>query len=204
MAALPRELVAKTAKLNETEWMTMKTHVDIGVEITEGLAAPKSIVLDVIANHHERINGTGYPKAKTASEISVYAQMAAIVDCYDAMISNRHHQHSVSATAALQELERDNTLDRELVNEFINAIGLHPVGSLVELNSKQLGIVSKRSAQHPLDPVVMIFYSLQTQQHTEVQRVDLQETDDYIITGIRPEEFNVSLGKFFKKVFLSA
>jgi len=203
MASLPRELVAKTGKLNEAEWAKMKTHVDIGVEIAEGLVDPQPIVLDVIANHHERINGSGYPNAKTASEISVYSQMAAIVDCYDAMISNRHHRRSVSATAALQELERDETLDRDLVTEFINAIGLHPVGSLVELHSKHLGIVSKRNRQHPLDPVVMIFYSLQTQLHTDVQRVDLLEADDHIVTGVRPEEFSMNLGKFFKKVFLS-
>ena len=203
MTSLPRELVAKTGKLNEAEWAEMKTHVDIGVEIAKRLVDPQPIVLDVIANHHERINGSGYPNAKTASEISVYSQMAAIVDSYDAMISNRHHRRSVSATAALQELERDETLDRDLVTEFINAIGLHPVGSLVELHSKNLGIVSKRNSQHPLDPVVMIFYNLQTQLHTEVQRVDLQETTDHIITGVRPEEFSMNLGKFFKKVFLS-
>jgi len=203
MTALPRDLVAKTSKLSETEWATMKTHVDIGIEIAQSLADPKPIVLDVIANHHERINGSGYPKAKTASEISIYSQMAAIVDCYDAMISNRHHRRSVSATAALQELERDETLDRDLVTEFINAIGLHPVGSLVELNSKNLGIVSKRNHQHPLEPTVMIFYSLQSQLHTDVQRVDLTETEDHILTGVRPEEFSMNLGKFFKKVFLS-
>lgn len=203
MTSLPRELVAKTGKLNEAEWAEMKTHVDIGVEIAKRLVDPHPIVLDVIANHHERINGSGYPNAKTASEISVYSQMAAIVNCYDAMISNRHHRRSVSATAALQELERDETLDRDLVTEFINAIGLHPVGSLVELHSKNPGIVSKRNSQHPLDPVVMIFYNLQTQLHTEVQRVDLQETTDHIITGVRPEEFSMNLGKFFKKVFLS-
>ncbi len=203
MASLPRDLVAKTTKLSEAEWAKMKTHVDIGIKNAENLADPSRILLDVIANHHERINGSGYPKAKTASEISIYSQMAAIVDCYDAMISNRHHRPSVNATAALQELERDETLDRELVKEFINAIGLHPVGSLVELNSKNLGIVSKRNLQHPLDPIVMIFYSLQTQLHTNVQRVDLREADDHIVTGVRPEEFSINLGKFFKKVFLS-
>lgn len=203
MTSLPRDLVAKTSKLSEAEWATMKTHVDIGIEIAENLVDPSPIVLDVIANHHERINGSGYPKAKTASEISIYSQMAAIVDCYDAMISDRHHRPSVTATAALQELERDETLDRELVKEFINAIGLHPVGSLVELNSKNLGIVSKRNLEHPLDPTVMIFYSLETQLHTNVQRVDLREADDHIVTGVRPEEFSMNLGKFFKKVFLS-
>jgi HD-GYP domain-containing protein (c-di-GMP phosphodiesterase class II) len=202
MASLPTDLVEKTSKLNKTDWAMMRSHVDIGLEIVERLDDAQPIVLDVIANHHERINGSGYPKAKTASEISVYSQMAGIVDCYDAMISNRQHQRSVSATAALHQLESDETLDHDLVKEFINAIGLHPVGSLVQLNSHKLAIVSQRNIKQPLNPIVMVFYSMQTQSHTEIVRVDLSQSEDYILTGVRPEEFSMNLDKFFKSVFL--
>ena len=208
MASLPRDLIDKATELNETDWAMMRSHVDIGIGIGIGIEIVKRIddaqpiVLDVIANHHERINGSGYPKAKIASEISVYSQMAGIVDCYDAMISNRHHQRSISATAALHQLESDETLDSALVNEFINAIGLHPVGSLVQLQSQKLGIVSQRSVKEPLNPIVMIFYSLRTKEHTEILRLDLSQSEDYILTGVRPEEFSMNLDKFFKSVLL--
>jgi HD-GYP domain-containing protein (c-di-GMP phosphodiesterase class II) len=202
MAHLPTDLLQKTSELNDTDWKMMRSHVDVGLEIAERLNDAQPIVLDVIANHHERINGSGYPKAKTASEISVYSQMAGIVDCYDAMISNRQHQRSVTATAALHQLESDETLDRDLVKEFINAIGLHPVGSLVQLSSQKLAIVSQRNLKQPLNPVVMIFYSMQSQVHTEIVRVDLSQSEDYILTGVRPEEFSINLDKFFKSVFL--
>nr|WP_297349792.1 HD-GYP domain-containing protein [uncultured Glaciecola sp.] len=202
MTSLPTNLIEKTSELDDADWKIMRSHVDIGLEIVERLDDARPIVLDVIANHHERINGSGYPKAKTASEISVYSQMAGIVDCYDAMISNRQHQRSVSATAALHQLEGDETLDRELVTEFINAIGLHPVGSLVQLSSHKLAIVSQRNVKQPLNPVVMIFYSMQTQLHTEIVRLDLSQSEDYILTGVKPEEFSMNLDKFFKSVFL--
>jgi HD-GYP domain-containing protein (c-di-GMP phosphodiesterase class II) len=202
MASLPTELLEKTSELNDTDWKVMRSHVDIGLDVVGRLDDAPPIVLDVIANHHERINGSGYPRAKTASEISVYSQMAGIVDCYDAMISNRQHQRSVSATAALHQLESDETLDRELVKEFINAIGLHPVGSLVQLSSQKLAIVSQRNDKQPLNPIVMIFYSMQTQLHTEIVRVDLSQSEDYILTGVRPEEFSMNLDKFFKSIFL--
>lgn len=202
MTSLPADLLQKTSELDDTDWQMMRSHVDVGLEIVERLDDAQPIVLDVIANHHERINGSGYPKAKTASQISVYSQMAGIVDCYDAMISNRQHQRSVSATAALHQLESDETLDRELVKEFINAIGLHPVGSLVQLNSQKLAIVSQRNVKQPLNPVVMIFYSMQTQVHTDIVRVDLSQSEQYILTGVRPEEFSMNLDKFFKSVFL--
>jgi HD-GYP domain-containing protein (c-di-GMP phosphodiesterase class II) len=203
MASLPADLLEKTSELNDTDWKIMRSHVDMGLDVAERLDDTPPIVLDVIANHHERINGSGYPKAKTASEISVYAQMAGIVDCYDAMISNRQHQRSVSATAALHQLESNETLDRELVKEFINAIGLHPVGSLVQLSSQKLAIVSQRNDKQPLNPIVMIFYSMQTQLHTEIVRVDLSQSEDYILTGVRPEEFSMNLDKFFKSIFLA-
>lgn len=203
MASLPNELLEKTSELDSTDWTIMKSHVDIGLEMVERLYDAQPIVLDVIADHHERINGSGYPKAKTVSQISEYAQMAGIVDCYDAMISNRHHQRSVSATAALHQLENDETLDDALVNEFINAIGLHPVGSLVQLNSNKLAIVSQRNVDQPLNPIVMIFYSMQTQLHTDIVRLNLSQSEDYILTGVRPEEFSMNLDKFFKSVFLA-
>jgi hypothetical protein len=118
------------------------------------------------------------------------------------MISDRHHQRSVTATEALHQLESNETLDSDLVNEFINAIGLHPVGSLVQLQSQQLGIVSQRNNKQPLNPIVMIFYSMQTELHTAVHRVDLNQSDDYILNGVRPEEFSMNLDDFFKRVFL--
>ncbi|MBF7074832.1 DUF3391 domain-containing protein [Glaciecola sp. MH2013] len=202
MASLPRELLTKTNDFSEADWTMIRSHVDIGLELIERIDDVAPIVLDVIANHHERVNGSGYPKAKTASEISIYSQMAAIVDSYDAMISDRGYRSSDNATVALKKLEQDESLDRDLVKEFIHAIGLHPVGSLVQLESQKLAIVSQRQAAHPLDPIVMVFYSLKTQLHTEIQRLDLSTTDDNIITGVRPEEFSMNLSKFFKNAFM--
>lgn len=202
MASLPSDVLSKKTDFNESDWLVVKTHVDIGTALVKDLGDVQAIVLDVIANHHERIDGSGYPKAKAAKEISVYSQMAAIVDSYDAMTSDRNYKQPLNATLALQQLSQDKSLDSDLVVEFINAIGLHPVGSLVELESKKLGIVSHRSAEHPLEPMVMVFYSLEDQTHMDVERVDLRNTDDSIVAGVRPEEFSMNLGSFFKKVLL--
>jgi HD-GYP domain-containing protein (c-di-GMP phosphodiesterase class II) len=202
MASLPSDLLSNKASFNGSDWNMVKTHVDIGIELVERFGDVQPIILDVIANHHERINGSGYPKAKTASEISIYSQMAAIVDSYDAMTSDRNYKPPINATSALQLLEKDETLDRYLVIEFINAIGLHPVGSLVQLESKQLGIVSQRVLAQPLRPVVLVFYNLENQTNIDAQRADLSQTNDNIVSGVRPEEFSINLGSFFKKVLL--
>jgi hypothetical protein len=118
------------------------------------------------------------------------------------MTTDRNYKPSVYATAALHELQKDESLDRDLVIEFINAIGLHPVGSLVQLDSKRLAIVSQRNLAAPLEPIVMVIYSLENKMHTDVERVDLRQSDDNIVTGVRPEEFSMNLGTFFRNVFL--
>jgi HD-GYP domain-containing protein (c-di-GMP phosphodiesterase class II) len=168
----------------------------------ERFADVPPIVYDVIQNHHERADGSGYPKGKTAQQLSDYAQMAAIVDSYDAMITNRVYKCSDNATDALKKLQSDPSMNTQLVREFINAIGLHPVGSLVKLSNDRLALVSKRNVNDPLKPVVMSFYHIQGHVHTDIERVDLAQTDTEIVSGIRPEEFSISLSSFFKKAFL--
>lgn len=202
MASLPTELLAKQDGFSASDWTVIRSHIDIGYELVERFADVPPIVYDVIQNHHERADGSGYPKGKTAQQLSDYAQMAAIVDSYDAMITNRVYKCSDNATDALKKLQSDPSMNTQLVREFINAIGLHPVGSLVKLSNDRLALVSKRNVNDPLKPVVMSFYHIQGHVHTDIERVDLAQTDTEIVSGIRPEEFSISLSSFFKKAFL--
>lgn len=201
MASMPAELLQKRDSFTAADWTLMKSHIDIGLELVERFADLPPIVYDVIQNHHERIDGSGYPKEKTGDELSEYSQMAAIVDSYDAMISERGYKCSDHSTQTLQKLLADPSLNRELVVEFTNAIGLHPLGSLVRLNSDKLAIISKRNPVEPLEPVVMAFYHVHGRVHTDIERIDLSQVDDHIVSGIRPEEFAISLPNFFKKAF---
>jgi HD-GYP domain-containing protein (c-di-GMP phosphodiesterase class II) len=202
MSSLPSDLLIKEGQYSEDDSAIMRSHVDIGNELITRLKNVPAIVVDVIQNHHERIDGSGYPSAKTAPQISIYSQMASIVDCYDEMISNHKNKSSNSATFALQQLERDESLDNDWVKELIEAIGLHPVGSLVQLESKQLGIVSQRVPKHPMNPFVVVFYNLESQSQTEIQYINLSQVDDQIIKGIRPEEFGINLNAFFKQTLI--
>ncbi|WP_026377071.1 HD-GYP domain-containing protein [Aestuariibacter salexigens] len=204
MATIPDDIIKARGKLSKADWELIKTHVDTGVELLEQTDDISDIVLDVVQNHHERVDGSGYPSGKSGEEISTFARMAAIVDCYDAMTSTRHHQESMSATAALKKLLKDPQLDKELVQAFIKCIGVHPVGSLVRLKSDKLAIVSQANKNNPLKPVVMVFYSVRSQTHRQITRLDLAKVDDDIVAAVRPEEFKLNLNKFFRDVFLNA
>lgn len=205
MALLPKELYDNSAPLSEADRTLLRTHVDIGYEIAERFSDVPPMVLDVIANHQERVDGSGYPKKRSIDDLSIYAQMAAIVDCYEIMLSNRQCSPSTCSQESLELLQADPAHNAELVNEFILAIGLYPVGSLVHLTSGKLAIVVKRNNKYPLKPTVMTFYSIRGKHHTEVKRIDLQQQSSEKIVGcVRPEEFDLNLPDFFRSALLSA
>ena len=203
MSSLPDEIRNNTGEFSSDDWEVMKTHVEIGADLVEQCGDISDLSLRIIEEHHERVDGSGYPRGLVGDEISEFARIAAIVDAYDAMTSNRTHKNSITPTQALKRLTATENLDQELVKQFIQCIGVHPVGSLVRLKSGKLGIVSKINPKDPVSPHVMTFYSVTSQHFNEVKRVDLSQYDDEIVSGVRPEEFSLNLPKFFKDVFIN-
>lgn len=204
MALLPPELLGRTDNFSSTDITLMQTHVDIGVELAERYSDLPLVVVDIMANHHERINALGYPKHKGAEEISQYAKMAAIADVYDAMLTERPFRSSTSARDTLEKMQKNDGLDIALVNQFIDAIGLFPVGSIVHLKSEKLAIVVQRNRKDPLKPMVMAFYSMRAKHHTDIKRIDLsKQQTDKIIGSVTPEEFGIHLPSFFRKALFS-
>ncbi|MFC3121503.1 HD-GYP domain-containing protein [Agaribacter flavus] len=204
MTLLPPELAENNKKFSEADIVVMRTHVDIGIEILERHGDFPPTFYDVIKHHHERIDGSGYLKGLTGDEISLHAQMAAIVDTYDAMITSRPYRGSASSQATLEEMLEDPGFDQALVEDFIEAIGLYPVGSLVHLESGKLAIVAQANRNNALKPKVMSFYSIRGKHHTEIKIIDLSKSTERIKTAVRPEEFDINLPKFFRTALYPA
>lgn len=202
MANIPHDIVSKTDPLTKTERDIITSHVDIGLDIAERCGDVSHFVRDIIFNHHERVDGSGYPDAKSAEEITQVARMAAIIDSYDAMITIRTHQAAITPTAALKKLLVDPGYDQQLVQQFIQCMSVHPVGSMVKLTNDRLAIVIKANKIKPLHPLVATFYHLKSNHFAETKLVDLSKSNESIETSVRPEEFGVSLPKFLKKVFI--
>lgn len=202
MAQIPQELRYKETELTDTDWKVVQSHVELGMEMVEEREEISDLVLSIISQHHEREDGSGYPKGLSGEDISPFAKMAAIVDSYDAMISNRPHKPSITPALALKRLTKDNRLDQALVKQFVRCVGVHPVGSLVKLKSGRLGIISKQNPDSLLSPVVMTFYSVNGGHFNEIKRIDLATTDDEIESGVRPDDFGINLPKFFKEIFI--
>ena len=105
-----------------------------------------------------RHNGLGYPQGLSEGAIPLFARIAAIADCYDAMISERPYAPSLSPFAALKKLYewRDIDFQAELIEEFIQAVGIYPAGSLVELNSGEVAVVVAEGRERRLRPQVLM------------------------------------------------
>jgi len=155
---LPAKLLEKQGPLTPEESEMVKKHVELSAHIlgiTSGLP-PKLAALALL--HHERQDGNGYPRGLKAYQIGMYGSIAAICDTYDALMAVRPYADEQSPSAAVNILlkESGTAFHGPLVEQFIQCIGAFPVGSVVELNSREIGIVIAENPAQRLKPVVMV------------------------------------------------
>lgn len=195
---IPQEILHSKKQLSDEEYEKMKEHVKYGrilLEETPGIAETSILVA---AQHHERLDGSGYPNGLIGNDISKYAQIAAIVDVYDALTSERSYKHGLPPTEALKKLFEwsERYFNGELVQQFIRCVGIYPVGSLVRLGSGLIAIVLNNDAKNLLHPVVRVIYDTKKGKYTVPYDIDLshqaKKNNAYRITSYEsPDEINV-------------
>jgi HD-GYP domain-containing protein (c-di-GMP phosphodiesterase class II) len=160
---LPKELLEKRGRLTIEEFELAKLHVNYSVEILRATPGLPGDLARVAALHHERHDGSGYPKGLRGNEIGMIGSIAAIVDTFDALTVKRPYADAVSPSAAISMLYkwRGVFYDAHLVEQFIRCIGIFPVGSLVELNSGEVGVVIAQNLTRRLLPRVMVIRDAQ-------------------------------------------
>ncbi|MEP7704176.1 HD domain-containing phosphohydrolase [Paraglaciecola sp. 25GB23A] len=203
MMKLPLLLTEKPEHFSQTDTQKMQKHVKIALDLVDKIDAISEVSKEVIELHHERLDGSGYPAKLTEQHISVYGRMAAIVDVYDSLTTKRPHRSAHKPADALRLMaEEIPGLDQQLFKEFVLCIGANPVGSLVKLDSEKLAMVLRRNKRDPLNPVVMVFYDLQTKISAEPYPLDLAKSDDVIAASINPDDFGMNLQQFLLKTFI--
>lgn len=192
-ALVPDEILNKPAKLSDDEFDRMKAHVAEGIRIVDAVADLPAATRQVVAEHHERFDGRGYPQGLPGGSISLYGQMAAIVDVYDAISSERVYQRGLEPTHALRKLLEwsDHHFDPALVQAFIRTLGVYPTGSLVRLESNRLGVVVEQREKHLLEPVVRVFFHAGKQYYIPPELVDLAKSQDRITGFESYDKWNI-------------
>jgi HD-GYP domain-containing protein (c-di-GMP phosphodiesterase class II) len=136
----------------------LRDHVKRGLDLLTENGLSDEKVLSTIGTHHERHDGSGYPNGLTGNKIPAFGRIAGIVDSYDAMISERPYAEARSSYKAIQEIQSnsDKLFQAELVDYFIKAIGMFPVGTIVELNTGEVGVVVSQTVDSRLKPKIML------------------------------------------------
>lgn len=203
---IPQEILNKRSAHNEKELKVLRSHVPLGLKILEDSPNISHIAMKMVREHHERLDGSGHPKGIKGDEISKYGRMIAIVDSYDAMTCERPFKKGVHPISAFKTLiaEAPSQYDEELVEKFIQCLGVYPVGTLVKLNSGKLGLISQLNKQKPLHPYVKVFYNTRLSQAIPIEEINLAKSKykDQIDCCIKPEDFNINLLGFFKTAFI--
>ena len=155
---LPEAILRKKDKLTAEEYELSKQHVMHSVNLINSLPNLPKGLADIVLQHHERLDGSGYPQGLSGNQITIDGAIAGLVNTYCALISKRSYAEQTSASNALNMLFklRGTLFHDALVEQLIQCIGIYPVGSAIELNTGEIGVVIAQNLIRRLQPKVML------------------------------------------------
>jgi HD-GYP domain-containing protein (c-di-GMP phosphodiesterase class II) len=201
-----KEILDFPGPLDDEQWARAQEHVRLGVEMLDAERRLDSDVRLAILHHHERADGSGYPQGLPDEKISTFGRMAGIVDTIAAMTTKRPYAPALSTYDALRELQRNSarTFNTALMEQFIQAIGVFPIGSLVELSNGEVAAVTAHNVIRRLEPRVLVMTHIDKSPIDAPFERDLlyRPTDSrgktiYIIRGLPPGAFGVDPRKYY-------
>ncbi|ERI89426.1 HD domain protein [Clostridiales bacterium oral taxon 876 str. F0540] len=189
---IPKEIILKYDKLTEKEFNIVMEHPQKGYDYLKGSSDISATSRIIALQHHERINGQGYPEGRKGSEINKLAKIVAIADVYDALTSDRPHRRALSPNEALEFImaSGDTLFDYDMVLAFSKAVVPYPEGTLIVLTNGDIAVVEKNRPNFPLRPLIRIVRA-NDGTHKNIT-VDLMENLGIVIEGVQYDipEFN--------------
>ncbi len=196
---VPNHILNKTGKLTDEEWEEMRNHVLYGEEVLLKSAGISDIAIAICAQHHEKLNGQGYPRGLSGDAISTYGRLASIVDIYDAITADRVYHKGKSPFESMRILASlgKEELDKTLVYQFIRCMSVYPVGTLLELSNGKLGVVIQIHPKKPNAPVVKCFCGLYPRTYETPFTLDLSANDDVaVVKAHDPNALGIKVKNF--------
>lgn len=195
------QLLEKPDALDHAEVAEARRHVEFGEAMLQRQEVEDDI-MDMVLHHHERFDGSGYPKGLVGDAIPLFGRIAGLVDTFDAMISDRSYRLGLSTAVAMRELNqlRDSKFQAELVDELIQAIGIYPAGTLVELSTGEVAVVIAEGRTRRLRPTVLVLLDGDKQPVQSARSINmLLETTDArgvaleIRNSLAPNAFGIEI-----------
>lgn len=203
---LPDKLIKNTSRYNQYEFKLIKQHVDHSVDIVKSIDSASEEIIAMVRTHHERHNGSGYPAGLSGDEIPLFGKIAGIVDCYDAIISERSFVSAMSPHDAVIKLYEWRNIDfqAELIEQFIQVVGIYPVGTIVELSDGRVGVIIAHHKVWRLRPRIMMLLDHDKETYSSFDVINLftEITDDNgeplnIIKSLEPGAYGIDPEQFY-------
>ena len=174
---IPTELLQKKGPLEKEESEELKRHVEYGLQILKDTKNVDSSVETMVRTHHERHDGSGYPEGLAGNDIPVFGRITGITDTYDAMTSVRPHAAAMSTYDVMRYLLSNANIlfQAEIVERFIQVVGMFPTGTIIELNTGEVGIVVRQNPVRRLRPKVMLILDPDKNKRKDFPIIDLRK-----------------------------
>jgi HD-GYP domain-containing protein (c-di-GMP phosphodiesterase class II) len=202
--SVPLEVLNKPGKLEPDELKIMQSHPELGWKLLMSSIDMYGGAIDVAHSHHERLDGTGYPRKLTAEKITPYTRIVTIVDMYDAITSDRVYQRGRTHLEAINIMTKmcGTHLDSGLTYKFIECLGIYPPGSIVEMSNGEIAIVVEAN-QKRLKPKIILLLdedkNPRDERMVDLSKIDLDSSgQEYRITKIvKADDFGIDLNKYY-------
>lgn len=185
---IPDRITRATGPLTRPEMALLQTHPTAGIELAQKMELPPEVV-QIITQHHEMVDGSGFPKKLKGNEISLPARIVAVVNAYDNLCNALNPQAVMTPHEALSMLygRRRAQFDEKVLSTFVRCLGIYPPGSAVRLSDERIAVVVSVNSTRPLKPMVMVFNPVVAKENALV--LDLELTPEVSIAkSIRPQE----------------
>jgi len=182
---LPRSIATTSGAISGAQKQQLRQHVEFGAGILAGSQGITQPVADMVACHHERFDGSGYPRGLSGNRIPPFGRIAGIADCYDAMTAETPYSKPMAAYDAARALNdmRGKDFAAEVVEQFLATMGMFPVASLVELNDGSVAVVLEQNPNNVLRPKVLL---LLDENHAPLPQPRVLEMRDLPLDATQP------------------
>ncbi len=207
---IPKDLLQKQDNLSEDEIKIMQLHPIYGKKLLISKSGIYPGAVDVAYCHHERLDGSGYPRGITAERIPYYAKIIAIIDSYDSMISDKPYSKGMTTLDACRHIYqcKDTLYDKTILGHFIHFIGIYAPGSLVEMNSGEVGIIIETDNEEGIKPRILLILGSDKEEKNE-RIIDLKKGDisftntPYIIKkSLSNGAYGIKIEKYLDNIIL--
>lgn len=185
---IPKDILFKSGKLTDDEFKEIQKHTIYGFKMLKDEANIPLLSAHCAFQHHERINGSGYPRGISGNEIHDFAQWIGIIDSFDAMTTHRIYRKATLPHYALDILmaESGTLYDKQKVEIFRNKIAIYPIGMTVSLSTGEIGVVVDLNNDYLQRPVVRILKDADGQDLYTPYEIDLSKNLSLMVTEVNP------------------